>query len=482
MCLVLTDRSVGVLTLVVNFMLVDVGVFATLLFLITIGFGFAFAVLQPQLASENRFGFVLGAHPFWLAWWGLFGEFDLDTIYEQAGEQQPTAILAPVFLWVYEFFSVVLLMNLLVALMSDTYARVTAEGELRWKYARAQLIREYLTQSPLPAPFNILYYAFYSMPRAAYRAHRRYMYGEEAVAHTGFSFVPTQKILASLRRAELDAVRNFLQAQQDADRKEATSMAEATQNQLGALIQTNTLRFEAINQRIDQVLRRISEVQMHGQKMDDGALGTEQLDDLSWSTPLDGQWYAPPAFTKSDVGSTVSFAPSTWEVQRLLRLSEGDGVRASAGQPALATATIASKDGRREERVLAWRGEWSGSADGHSGFAKIDLGNVPASSVSAFRIEHVSQDAVMEEVVLTPVMQSSDRSQEKQSKDPQSLSGIRLVPLTQASERSQPKDLQSMAAIRLENPERFPNTARIRQLPTISSVSGANIGTGPMAA
>ena len=76
-------KSVGVLTIVVNFMLVDVAVFATLLFLITIGFGLAFTTLNPAQASESNFALVGGAHPFWSAFWGMFGDYDRGSIYEQ---------------------------------------------------------------------------------------------------------------------------------------------------------------------------------------------------------------------------------------------------------------------------------------------------------------------------------------------------------------------------------------------------------------
>lgn len=172
-------------------MLVDVAVFGTLLGLITIGFGFALATLLPTRVYESPdASLFLGKHPIWDSWWGMFGDYDRNTIYQQSapptpcitlrshaasttstlsialrsrttsalsialrsrglhhllrllrghtntythttrasnsvavGNQLPTAVFAPTMLWIYEFFSVVLLMNLLVALMSDTCAR-----------------------------------------------------------------------------------------------------------------------------------------------------------------------------------------------------------------------------------------------------------------------------------------------------------------------------------------------------------------------
>ena len=63
---------------------VDVAVFATLLFLITIGFGFAFFTLLPtRVAAAPGAEFFLGSHPLWDSWWGLFGDYDRGTIYAQ---------------------------------------------------------------------------------------------------------------------------------------------------------------------------------------------------------------------------------------------------------------------------------------------------------------------------------------------------------------------------------------------------------------
>ena len=167
----------------------------------------------------------------------------------------PTAIMAPSMLWLYEFFSVVLLMNLLVALMSDTYARVTAEGELRWQYSRAQLIREYLSQSPLPAPFNVLYYALYSLPRVVIKWYCEKMRGEEWLDDAGFKYIPPQRMLTSLRRAENDAVRKFLATRDEGASKEAATMMESMHTKVEKLGRDNTTKFEAMNQRMDQVRR-----------------------------------------------------------------------------------------------------------------------------------------------------------------------------------------------------------------------------------
>ena len=261
-------------------------------------------------------------------------------------------------------------------------ARVTEVGEQHWQYSRAGLTSEYLTQSPLPAPFNILYYAFYKLPIWLIRKYRRSTLGEELLDN-GFKYLPKQRILSSLRRAEQDAVRKFLEKREAESSQEATSMIESIGARLDKLAHDNTAKFEAMNQRFvssfEQVLR----------KMDTMGSSSNETggDDLSWAAPLDGVWHAPPAFTKADQGKSISFSPVTWPIMRQLqhveKVSRGqadpneDGYPAVKWNPAyschaplsLVTLTDA-RGGATEERLISWQGEWS--KDGNGGtFAKL---------------------------------------------------------------------------------------------------------------
>ena len=72
---------------------------------------------------------------------------------------------------VYQFIIGVLLVNLLIAMMSDTYARVMEKGRERWTFERASLISEFKdTKPPLPPPFNVLWQLLVELP-AKWRAH-----------------------------------------------------------------------------------------------------------------------------------------------------------------------------------------------------------------------------------------------------------------------------------------------------------------------
>lgn len=50
--------------------------------------------------------------------------------------------------------TVVVLINLLIAMMSDTYQRIQAQSDTEWKFGRAKLIRNMKKASAAPSPVN----------------------------------------------------------------------------------------------------------------------------------------------------------------------------------------------------------------------------------------------------------------------------------------------------------------------------------------
>lgn len=52
--------------------------------------------------------------------------------------------------------TVVVLINLLIAMMSDTYQRIQAKSDTEWKFGLAKLIRDMSRTSGTPSPLNLL--------------------------------------------------------------------------------------------------------------------------------------------------------------------------------------------------------------------------------------------------------------------------------------------------------------------------------------
>jgi len=57
---------------------------------------------------------------------------------------------------VYSLISQVMLVNLLIAMMGDTYSNVKANSDKEWKFYRYGLITEFMSTSPYPPPFNLI--------------------------------------------------------------------------------------------------------------------------------------------------------------------------------------------------------------------------------------------------------------------------------------------------------------------------------------
>ncbi|KIH64700.1 hypothetical protein ANCDUO_04986 [Ancylostoma duodenale] len=52
--------------------------------------------------------------------------------------------------------TLIVLINLLIAMMSDTYQRIQAQSDKEWKFGRAILIRQMNKRGATPSPINML--------------------------------------------------------------------------------------------------------------------------------------------------------------------------------------------------------------------------------------------------------------------------------------------------------------------------------------
>jgi len=57
----------------------------------------------------------------------------------------------------YSLITQVMLVNLLIAMMGDTYSSVKENSDKEWKFYRYSLVIDYVSSSPYPPPFNILF-------------------------------------------------------------------------------------------------------------------------------------------------------------------------------------------------------------------------------------------------------------------------------------------------------------------------------------
>ncbi|KAL1254989.1 hypothetical protein QQF64_013050, partial [Cirrhinus molitorella] len=98
-----------------------------------------------------------------LLFFALFGLTEPDKIPDVDRSPPATAVLAKMVFGVYLVVTFIVLVNLLIAMMSDTYQRIQAQSDTEWKFGRAVLIRDMSRKSGIPSPFNLFTNLFYSI-------------------------------------------------------------------------------------------------------------------------------------------------------------------------------------------------------------------------------------------------------------------------------------------------------------------------------
>ena len=123
-----------------------------------LGFGAAFAVLLPG-RMDKPFSYAFSSSPLWFPFWGLYGEFDRHDFEEYVEDEMPTRLISLVLMWLYMLITTIVLVNLLIAQMSETYAKEMEKATQSWLFERAQLVLEFkdAKASPLPPPLAPVY-------------------------------------------------------------------------------------------------------------------------------------------------------------------------------------------------------------------------------------------------------------------------------------------------------------------------------------
>lgn len=87
--------------------------------------------------------------------WASFGSTGTDT-FDLKGIKSYTRFWGLLMFGSYSVINVIVLLNLLIAMMSNSYAMIEEQADTEWKFARTKLWLSYFDDSPtLPPPFNI---------------------------------------------------------------------------------------------------------------------------------------------------------------------------------------------------------------------------------------------------------------------------------------------------------------------------------------
>ncbi|XP_074641301.1 uncharacterized protein LOC141899048 [Tubulanus polymorphus] len=167
--------------------------FLVILFIFMAGFTFHIAAMYQYVepaSPEEGYGDGTGEglpsgtaqlnilQAFELLFFSLFGLVEPNNLPPINRNPFWTITLVKAVFGIYEIVTLIVLINLLIAMMSDTYQRIQAQSDTEWKFGRAKLIRNMNRTSATPSPMILITKLFMYL-KIAYK-HRGKVCGAQA--------------------------------------------------------------------------------------------------------------------------------------------------------------------------------------------------------------------------------------------------------------------------------------------------------------
>nr|XP_006821754.1 PREDICTED: short transient receptor potential channel 5-like [Saccoglossus kowalevskii] len=168
------NRHVGPLQISLSGMIYDIAKFLCIFFLMLLAFAVGLTQLYKFYASDSSFACITeniedsGAkyrctHPFdglmqtvRTLYWSLFGLIDLEVLSVEA-DHSFTVSVGELTFALYHVCAIIVLLNALIAMMSNTYTRVEENADAEWKFYRTVLWLGFMgSDTVLPPPFNLI--------------------------------------------------------------------------------------------------------------------------------------------------------------------------------------------------------------------------------------------------------------------------------------------------------------------------------------
>ncbi|CAI5438376.1 unnamed protein product [Caenorhabditis angaria] len=152
----------GPWAIIIRDLMYDLARFLVILFLFVAGFTLhVTSIFQPayQPVDEDSAELMRLASPeqtLEMLFFSLFGLVEPDSMPPLHLVPDFAKIILKVLFGIYMMVTLIVLINLLIAMMSDTYQRIQAQSDKEWKFGRAILIRQMNKRSATPSPINML--------------------------------------------------------------------------------------------------------------------------------------------------------------------------------------------------------------------------------------------------------------------------------------------------------------------------------------
>ncbi|CAB3407274.1 unnamed protein product [Caenorhabditis bovis] len=152
----------GPWAIIIRDLMYDLARFLVILFLFVAGFTLhVTSIFQPayQPVDEDSAELMRLASPeqtLEMLFFSLFGLVEPDSMPPLHLVPDFAKIILKLLFGIYMMVTLIVLINLLIAMMSDTYQRIQAQSDKEWKFGRAILIRQMNKRSATPSPINML--------------------------------------------------------------------------------------------------------------------------------------------------------------------------------------------------------------------------------------------------------------------------------------------------------------------------------------
>ncbi|XP_022108366.1 short transient receptor potential channel 5-like [Acanthaster planci] len=209
--------------------------------------------------------------------WSLFGLEGLEIIRVNHAKHGFTEAVGTILFALYMMFAVVVMLNALIAMMSNTYTRVEENSDTEWKFARAKMWVHFLhVGGTVPPPFNVIptRIAITELLSRCYRrccVPRRNQNGKNKMAEHTYKKI-----------ARLLAERYILDhsSSSGGDAENAVSRADvmAIRNDVAVFRYETFKSLNAADQSFENLQDVLGNIKVQLQKVDDIGAKTEQLD------------------------------------------------------------------------------------------------------------------------------------------------------------------------------------------------------------
>ncbi|KAK6730167.1 hypothetical protein RB195_006932 [Necator americanus] len=152
----------GPWAIIIRDLMYDLARFLVILLLFVAGFTLhVTSIFQPayQPLDEDSAELMRLASPeqtLEMLFFSLFGLVEPDSMPPLHLVPDFAKIILKLLFGIYMMVTLIVLINLLIAMMSDTYQRIQAQSDKEWKFGRAILIRQMNKRSATPSPINML--------------------------------------------------------------------------------------------------------------------------------------------------------------------------------------------------------------------------------------------------------------------------------------------------------------------------------------